>query len=85
MTKVIDQDGNQLEWIAVYARHHVEYREECEDLNDALDLLTFGEEAGQLASISVISPTGEVLEGMELSAACRLREEEERKQRTIEA
>lgn len=67
--KVIDQDGKEQVWTAVFMRFYREQREECEDLDDALGLLFWGQERNDLNPVSVIHPGGHVLEGAELSAA----------------
>lgn len=69
MAKVIDQDGKELAWVAIFMRYHHEYQEECEDLEDALGMLCWGQERGDLRAVRVVSPSGEVLEGADLDRA----------------
>jgi hypothetical protein len=67
--KVINQDGEQLFWTAVYARYHHRYDERCDDREEALAMLHWGQEYGELAPLKVVSPSGETLEGEALQKA----------------
>lgn len=50
-------------WTAVYARHLVYYRKECDSRDEALDFLNNGEDENTLSGLRIVSPTGDVLEG----------------------
>lgn len=69
MAKVIDQDGNALVWLAVYMRYGAQYQDECEDLQDAVGALYWGQEAEVLSALRIVSPSGVVIEGPELEQA----------------
>lgn len=69
MAKTIDQDGNDLTWRAVYMRYYSQYEVACEDLDEAVSLLWWGQEDGQLSPLQIIEPTGHVLEGRDLDKA----------------
>lgn len=71
MTKVIDTDGNELVWTALYLRYHHAYTEECEDLEEALGFLAYGREQNHLAPTGIRLPDGRVLEGAELDEALK--------------
>lgn len=75
MTKVIDTDGNELVWTALYLRYHHAYTEECEDLEEALDFLAYGREQNHLAPTGIRLPDGRLLEGAELDEALKRHEQ----------
>lgn len=66
MAKVIDQDGKELVWIAIYMHYGSEGQEECSDLRDALSFLSGGVENGQLSPVRILRPSGETIERPEL-------------------
>lgn len=80
MSKVIDQDGNQLAWTAVYARHRVQREQKCESMADALSYLHYGADAGELMALSIIEPDGRVVEGEELADALERLDEDKGRQ-----
>jgi hypothetical protein len=58
---VIDQDGNEEEWVAVYWRYHSQYTYEADSLDDALRFLHSGEDNGDLSSGEIRGPSGAVV------------------------
>lgn len=66
MTKIIDQDGNELSWSVVYWRYRVQGQTECDSLDDALGFLWGSMENGLLSPESITEPSGRVIEGDEL-------------------
>lgn len=69
MTKIINQDGEVLSWVAVYKRYFSEYRADCSSLEEALGFLYWGQGDGQLAANAIIEPSGHVIEGHQLDKA----------------
>lgn len=61
MPETISQDGQQLVWIAKYWRYHALYEMECDSLEDAVEFLDQGEDAGELSSDSIVGPDGKVI------------------------
>lgn len=59
--KVIDEDGAQLRWTAVYWQHMSKFEELCDSFADAYRLLMDGEEYGNLSSVAILGPDGRVL------------------------
>lgn len=66
MTKIIDQDGNELVWVAVYWRYRVQEQTELESLRDALGFLWGSMENGLAAPEAIIEPSGRVIKDIEL-------------------
>lgn len=62
MSNIIDENGIQLHWTAVYDRYHSRHIEECDSLAEARAFLRNGEEYGELSSVHILSPDGEVIE-----------------------
>jgi len=61
MAGVINEDGHELIWIAKYWRYHVLCEVECESLEEAVEFLESGEDAGELSSDSIVGPDGKVV------------------------
>lgn len=58
---VIDQDGREQEWTAVYWRHHAREKYEAESLSEAIGFLFTGEEHEDLVAEAVLGPDGDVV------------------------
>lgn len=67
MPKIINQDGETLRWTAVYNRYMSPYEVSCESLRDAIGLLFWGQDNGDLSPTRIVEPNGNVIEGEELS------------------
>ncbi len=66
---IIDQDGNEQTWTAVYWRYHSQCEEERESLADAYRFLASGEDYGSLSADCILGPDGEVvMTGAQFSA-----------------
>ena len=58
---VIDEQGNQQTWTAVYWRYHSRYEYEADSPEEALSFLKNGEDYGELSSECILGPDREVL------------------------
>jgi glycine cleavage system H lipoate-binding protein len=62
MPEVINQDGQQLIWIAKYMRYHQPDEAECESLEEAIHFLRHGEEYGYLSEVGIVGPDGQAVD-----------------------
>lgn len=71
MTTIIDEQGNEQTWTAVYWRYHVRYEDPFGSLEDALRFLSYGEDEGTLFATEVRGPGGKpVVPEEEIFDAC---------------
>lgn len=61
MPTIIDEQGNEQTWKAVYFRYFVRYEDPFESLDAALGFLSHGEEEGTLSAKAVLGPDGEAV------------------------
>lgn len=58
------------QWTARYMRYHQPGHAECDTLDEAIGVLAWGEEEGEMAGVEIVAPDGSVaLEGDELDQA----------------
>lgn len=69
MPKIIDQDGKRLSWIAHYNRYMHPYEVSCESFDQAIGILFWGRDNGELSPQKIVCPNGDIINGEALIKA----------------